>query len=141
MKQNLFKAVTAIAGIYHIALALVGLFLSAEMAGHVSRLALGVVLKPDSQLLLVTRFTAAYMLAFGIMLLVVAMNPRKYRIFALAAVALFGIRFLNRVFLFNLISTTFEMSSTRNVIGTAVIFIFLALIFITMPKKTESAEV
>ena len=139
MKENIFRGATVTAGVYHIVLALIGLFLSAEMTAKASEIALGVTLKSDSQLMLVARFAAAYMLAFGIMLLFLASNPRRFRLFAFAAVVLFGIRFLNRVLLFNLISSTFGMSATRNVVGTAIIFVFFALISLTMPRKSEVA--
>lgn len=138
MKETIFKATTATAGVYHIILAFVGLFLSAELTAKAADIALGVTLKGDSQLMLVARFAAAYMLAFGLMLLFLASNPRKFRTLAFAAVVLFGIRFLNRILLFNLVSATFGMSATRNIIGTAIIFVFFALILLTMPKKSEA---
>ena len=140
MKLNIFKAATGIAGVYHIALALVGLFLSAEVTAKVSELAMGVVLTSDAQTLLVARFAAAYMLAFGIMLLLLAADPRKYRMLAVPAAVLFGVRFLNRILLFNVVSSTFGMSWTRNFVGTAIIFVFFAAIFLTMPKRAEAAE-
>jgi hypothetical protein len=138
MKETIFKAATAIAGVYHIILAFIGLCLSAELTAKAAEIALGVTLKGDSQLMLVARFAAAYMLAFGIMLLCLAANPRKFRLLAFAAVALFGIRFLNRILLFNLVSSTFGMSATRNIIGTAIIFVFFAVILLTIPKKSEA---
>jgi hypothetical protein len=138
MKETIFKATTATAGVYHIILACVGLFLSAELTAKAADIALGVTLKSDSQLMLVARFAAAYMLAFGLMLLFLASNPRRFRLLAFAAVVLFGIRFLNRILLFNLVSSTFGMSATRNIIGTAIIFVFFALILLTMPKKSEA---
>jgi hypothetical protein len=107
------------------------------MTAKAAEIALGVILEGDSQLMLVARFAAAYMLAFGMMLLFIASNPHKFRLFAFAAVVLFGIRLLNRILLFNLVSSTFGMSAARNVMGTAIIFVFFALIFLTMPKKSE----
>lgn len=139
MKRNIFKAATAVAGVYHIILAVIGLLFSAEMTTKASQIALGVVLKVDPQMMFVAKFAAAYMLAFGIMLLVLAYNPVKYRLLAVPAAALFAVRFLNRVFLFNAVSSTLGMSWTRNFVGSAVIFLFFALIFFTRPTASEAA--
>ena len=139
MKRNIFKAATAVAGVYHIILAVIGLLFSAEMTTKASQIALGVVLKVDPQMMFVAKFAAAYMLAFGIMLLVLAYNPVKYSLLAVPAAVLFGVRFLNRIFLFNAVSSTLGMSWTRNFIGSAVIFLFFALIYFTRPTAKEAA--
>ena len=138
MKRNIFKAATAVAGVYHIILAVIGLLFSAEMTTKASQVALGVVLKVDPQMMFVAKFAAAYMLAFGIMLLSLAYNPVQYRLLAVPAAALFAVRFLNRVFLFNAVSSTLGMSWTRNFVGSALIFLFFALIYFTRPTASEA---
>lgn len=135
MKNNIFKIVTGIAGVYHVLLAAIGLLLPIETTSKAFTLALGVNIAATPQLEFIGKFVAVYMLAFGIMLLTLALNPAKYRALAYTALVVFGIRFLNRVFFFSLLSSTFGMTASRNLIGSALILIFFVGIFLTIPKK------
>lgn len=135
MKTTLFRAVTGIAGVYHVVLAVIGLLFPIETTAKAFEIALGVNIAVTPQLGFIGKFIAVYMLTFGIMLLILAYNPIKYRVLAFPAIALFGIRFLNRIFFFNLLSESLGMTWQRNFIGTTLIFLFFIAIFLTMPKK------
>lgn len=135
MKNNIFKIVTGIAGVYHILLGAIGLLFPIEITSKAFGVALGVNIAATPQLGFIGKFIAVYMVAFGIMLLILAFNAVKYRVLAYPALAVFGIRFLNRVFFFSLLSTTFGMTWQRNFIGSALILLFFVAIFLTMPKK------
>ena len=139
MKNTLFKAVTGIAGVYHVLLAGIGLFLPIDTAAKAFKLALGVSVSVTPEITLITKFTAGYMLAFGVMLLMLSWQPIKNRALAWPALLLFGARFLNRVVLFGTLSSTFGMTASRNAIGSALILFFLVAIWLTMPGK-ESKE-
>jgi hypothetical protein len=135
MKNSMFKLVTGIAGLYHVLLAAIGLLFPVEITAKAFNVALGVNIAVTPQLGFIGKFIAVYMLAFGIMLLMIARNPIKYRALAYAAVALFGIRFLNRVLFFSLLTSTLGMTATRNLIGSALIFFFFIAILLTIPKN------
>lgn len=135
MKNTIFKATTGIAGLYHVLLAAIGLLFPIEITAKAFTVALGISVSITPELTFIAKFVSVYMLAFGIMLLIVAYNPIKYRAFAWPALALFGARFLNRVIFFGLLSTTFGMTASRNLIGSALILFFFVAIWLTMPKK------
>ena len=135
MKNNIFRIVTGIAGIYHVLLAVIGLLFPIETMVKAVTIALGVTLNIDPQLTFISKFVSVYMLAFGIILLILAANPVKYRVLAFPVLALFGIRLLNRLIFFGAVISTFGMTSSRNLIGTALIFLFFIVILLTMPKK------
>jgi hypothetical protein len=135
MKTNLFRIVTGIAGIYHVLLAAIGLLFPVETTVKAFEIALGVNVAISPQLGFIGKFIAVYMLAFGIMLLLLSANTNKYRVFAWPAIALFGVRFINRVVFFGLVSSTFGMSTTRNMIGTVLIFLFFIVIYLTIPRR------
>lgn len=135
MKNNIFKIVTGIAGAYHVLLAAIALLLPIEITSKAFTLALGVNIATTPQLEFIGKFTGVYMLAFGLMLLILAFNPIKYRSFAYPALALFGIRFLNRIIFFNALTSTLGMTASRNLIGSALIFVFFISILLTLPKK------
>lgn len=135
MRNNIFRGVTGIAGAYHVLLGAIGLLLPIEAMVKAVTIFMGVTLQIDPQLTFVSKFVSVYMLAFGIFLLILAANPIKYRALAFPTLALFGIRFLNRLVFFGLISSTLGMTASRNIIGTIIIFLFFIVMFLTMPKK------
>ncbi len=133
MKNRMFKIVTGVAGIYHIILALAGLLCPVDLAVKVVTMAFGLALEVGPQLSLILKFTSVYMLAFGVMLMVLSINPVKYRALVIPALVLFGIRLINRVMLFDVL-TSAGMPVSRNVIGTAHIFFFFIAMIILLPK-------
>jgi len=140
MKNRIFKIVTLVAGAYHVILAVAGLLCPADMAVKVVTMAFGITLELGPQIALILKFASVYMLVFGIMLLILAYNPIKYRAIAIPALVLFGIRLINRIILFSTL-TAAGMSVTRNIIGTAHIFFFFLAILLCLPwKQTADQE-
>lgn len=137
MKPTLFRAVTAVAGVYHVVLALIALLLPAETTVAAFAFALGVEVTVTPELALIAKFIGVYMLAFGGMLLVLASDPRRHRRLAWVALLLFGVRFLNRILYFDLLNATFGMTAARNTIGTALLLFFFVGILWTMPRRSS----
>lgn len=135
MKNTLFKVVTGIAGVYHVLLAVTGLLFPVEITSKAFTFALGVNIVATPQLEFIGKFVAVYMLAFGLMLIILACNPVKYRAFAYPALILFGIRFISRVFYFSALTSVLGMTLSRNITGSALILIFFLGIWMTMPKN------
>ena len=138
MHRKAFSLVTGVAGVYHILLALAGALCPASTIQEVVSFAFGVTLDVGPQLALVAKFVSAYMLAFGVMLLLLALDPKKYRGFAIPALALFGVRFLNRVLFFGTLGEA-GMGTGRNLTGTAIILFFFVAILVLLPKKQEDS--
>lgn len=134
MRRRIFSIVTGIAGAYHILLAAAGFMLPPDTVAKVIDVAFGVPLDINAELTLAVRFSSVYMLAFGVMLLILALNPVRYRVFAIPALILFGLRFINRLLYFNDITSS-GMPVSRNVTGTVLIFLFFAGILLFLPRK------
>ncbi|MBT3570172.1 MAG: hypothetical protein HN494_15065 [Opitutae bacterium] len=137
MKERIFKIITIVVGIYHVTLGALGLILPLENVVSVVKAMKGYNLEVTSQLLPILKFTSAYLLTFGAMMLLLSSNPQKYRLFSLPALVLFGTSFLNNIWLFNEIAPH-RSENTTVVTLTFILFFFLSILF-TMPKKqTES---
>ncbi len=139
MKNRIFTIATGIAGAYHLLIAAAGFLCPVDTVVKVVDVAFGVVLEVGPQLALILKFVSVYMLAFGVMLLVLSSNPIKYRAFAMPALVLFGLRLINRILFFSML-TSAGMSVSRNVIGTGLIFIFFTAILFSLPKKKYEGQ-
>ena len=135
MKDKLFKIFTGIAGVYHIILGVAGLILPADMFVKVSSLILGFSPNVDNQFQFIVKFSSAYILVFGIMLLLLAANPIKNRALVIPALVLFGIRLINKIVFFSSIASSFEIANSRNIFSIVAILFFFLGILLTMPKK------
>ena len=133
MKDRIFKIVTGIVGIYNVALGGLALMLPIENVISLVEAMKGYSLEATSQLPLILKFTSAYLLAFGAMMLLLSSNPQKYRLFALPALVLFGTSFLNNILLLDEI-TPYRSGNITGVTLTLILFFFLSILF-TMPKK------
>src|SRR4051812_20414808 len=95
---NVFRAIAWFASIYHIILGLVALFGSSEMVISLAEKVYGITITIDHDLFITfARFAATYMIAFGLMMGLVARRPYEYRNFAWVGIALFLLRIFDRV--------------------------------------------
>ena len=138
IKERIFKIVTGIVGAYHLALGVVGLTLPVETIAEVVKAVFGFVLKITPQLPVILKFSSVYLLAFGGMMLLLFSNPQKYRLFALPALALFGIRFVINIVYFDVISPDRTGEVMSFVSLGLLAFFFLAILF-TMPKASDES--
>lgn len=138
MKITLFKIFTGIAGLYHLVLGLAGLVLPAHAFSKISSIILGMTPKIDAQLQLVIKFSATYVLVFGVMLTLLAINPVKNRILTIPALTLFGIRLINKIVFFSAIGAAFEIPFARNLFAVASLFFFFTAILLTIPPKSST---
>ena len=137
IKERIFKIVTGIVGAYHLALGVVGLTLPVETIAEVVKAVFGFVLKITPQLPVILKFSSVYLIAFGGMMLLLFSNPQKYRLFALPALALFGIRFVINIVYFDVISPDRTDFASFRSLG-LLAFFFLAILF-TMPKASDES--
>jgi hypothetical protein len=137
MKNNIFKILAGVVGIYHVILGLSALLLPAESMTKITGAILGVVPVADEQFLLVAKFAGVYVLVFGLFTLMLASNPVKHRSLAYPILALFGIRLVNKVLLFGSIAVMYEISTARNIISVLLVALFFFGLLLTMPKKNN----
>jgi hypothetical protein len=134
MKDRIFKIVTGVVGIYNVALGGLALILPIENVVSLVEAMKGYSLEVTSQLQLILKFTSAYLLAFGGMMLLLCSNPQKYRLFALPALAVFGIRFVINILFLDSIAPN-RTSESINVLSLGLLLFFFLSILFTMPKK------
>ncbi len=140
MKNKALKLLAAIAGLYHVLLGAAALILPTDTSVKVIDAVLGLTPVVNEQFSLIVKYTGAYVLVFGLLLLIFAYNPIKYRILALPILVLFGVRLLNRILLFNAVSSLYEMSVARGIFSTTAIALFFFGILITMPRSKAQAD-
>jgi len=138
VKITLFKCLTGIAAVYHLALGLAGLLLPIDAFTGISELILGLRPEVDPQFELTAKFAAAYVLAFGVMLSLLCLNPRKYRLLAIPTLTLFGVRLINKLMFFGTIGESFDVPVARSVFAVASIAVLFFGILLTMPKGRTS---
>ncbi len=138
MKENLFKLSVGVAGVYHLLIGAVGILFPAELLVKVSGFILGVSPEVNEQFPLIAKFASVYVLAFGILLIILFLNPVKYRILAIPVLTLFGIRLINKILFFGTIGASFGIPFGRNLFGTLCVFFFFTTILLTLPKKSAS---
>ena len=134
----LFQTTAGIVAGYHVLLGLLGLAGPSDWIARAADLALGVQIEPQGQVLLFARFAGAYLLAFGVMMLLVAIRPQKYRALVLPALVLFGTRAVVRLVRFNSLSEEMGMPAAGNVVGIALLILFFVLLLVTRPRVTAS---
>lgn len=137
MKITIFRSFTGVIGVYHVLLGLAALLLPTQTFINISGWILGLRPQADAQFQLIASFSAAYIISFGIMMLLLTANPVKFRILAIPALTLFGIRFINKVVLFNTIGDQFNVSPGRNIFATACIAVLFFGILFTLPKEHD----
>ena len=133
MKERIFKIIAGVVGVYHVTLGALGLILPIENVISVVEVMKGYTLEKSSQLLPILKFTSSYLLAFGVMMLLLSRNPQKYRVFALPALILFGTSFLNNILMLDE-NAPHRSGSITGVTLTLILFFFLSILF-TMPKR------
>lgn len=131
----IFRALAWFAGIYHVLLGLAGTFLSADFIADVVSKVYGVNANIDAQFLASARFASSYLLAFGVMMVLVAMKPREYRLFVVPAVVMFATRVFDRLAYFDVLQDAFGITMTQN-LQTVVPVALIALgLFFFRPQK------
>lgn len=136
MKPTWFRLTTGIAAVYHLVLGAALLVLPASALGGITRVFLGTELEIDARMEMVGKFSAAYLLAFGVMLALLCLKPRPLRVLVLPALALFGIRLANKLVFVTTIEETFGVSRGRSLFAIA----SLALIFVVMAWSRPTGD-
>jgi hypothetical protein len=90
------RVVAGIIAAYHLVIGL-ALLLSGELALKLARLAAGLKIEGSPQMGIVGEIFGCYVLAFGLMMVFVAVDPVKNRSLISAGIALFALRLIQRV--------------------------------------------
>lgn len=140
MKSFLFRATTGIAGVYHLILGAALWLLPPGTLEGVAKVFLGVGVEADDRITLIARFSSAYILAFGVMLALLCLNPVRHRALAIPALTLFGIRIINKLVLLGSIEQAFQVSRGRSVFAVATLAVIFSIIAATLPSIGKSKQ-
>jgi hypothetical protein len=138
MKTMVFRITTGLAGVYHLALGAAMWLLPAGVLEETVRLFLGTSVGIDPPMAMVAKFSSSYVLSFGIMLILLCLNPVRLRLLAIPALALFGIRAMNKLVLLGPIEEAFEVSRGRSLFSIVSLALIFGLIAFTLPPCTET---
>jgi hypothetical protein len=100
-KIKIFRVLSWFVSLYHIGLGLIATFSPSGVIQVVADKVYHLTVTIQPELMVVfSRFIGSYMIAFGVMMALVAHKPKEYKKFAWIAVLLFGIRIFDRTVLF-----------------------------------------
>jgi len=123
-------------GIYHVLMGLFGI-VSGQMAARVGQVMWGAHVTVDAQFSYLAKFLAAYVIAFGIMLLFVAKDPVRYGSLVYVAALLGAIRIAERLIFADELQAAFSIGMSRT-IGTVVVVAALNLGLILLKPKASA---
>lgn len=136
MEKNfrLLKIILFIIGIYHIGLGIIT-FIPGEPAAFLAKNFFGMTFIVNTQILYIAKLLGIYAVAFGIMILVVMKDPRKYQILLNIAILVYTLRIINRIIFASEIQSAFQVSMLSMIIEIILLLFFGSAIFYLKPKK------
>jgi len=91
-----FQAVAGFMGVYHMILGVLGL-ISGEVAAKLGAVVYGANVQVTPVFSYMAKYLAAYVFGFGVMMLIMASDPVKYRKFVYVALVVAVLRILSRL--------------------------------------------
>ncbi len=140
MKIRTFKLFASVVGIYHIILGIAALVFPVATMGSTVKLFLGFSPTMTDQFVLVSKFTGVYVLAFGLMVSLIARDPEKYSVFITPVLVLFAIRLANKLIFFNQIGVELGVSTARNILAVVFVAVFFFGMLLTAPPRFWKAR-
>ena len=133
-KNTFLKLLLWVFAIYHIVLGVAAMFLSG-LAEEVASIVFNFNLTLDTQTLWLLQPLSAYVLGFGLLMLIVLKDIKKYKPIIYIAVIFIAIRVVQRIaFLISGGEFIFSADPIRNVISTSLLAIYGLLVFFLTRK-------
>ena len=129
-----FKALAGFMGVYHLLIGILGL-VSGEMAARVGAAVYGAHVEVTPLFSYMAKYLAAYVIAFGVMMLFLASDPVKYRKLVYVAVLLAVVRIFSRLVFASELQTAFGIGMNRSLMTIAVVAVLNLGLFLLMPKQ------
>jgi len=120
-------------GIYHLVMGLFGI-VSGQMAARVAQVLWGAHVTVDAQFSYLAKFLAAYVIAFGLMLLFVAKDPVRYGSLVYVAALLGAIRVMERLVFAGELQAAFSIGISRTIWTVAVVAALNLGLILLKPK-------
>ncbi len=138
MKNRLFRITAGVAAVYHLILGAGLLVLPTDAMGGIIRVFLGFGLEVSPELSMIGKFAAAYLLAFGVMLGLLSIHPRRLQVLVIPALVLFGIRLANKLVFLTTIEEAFGVSRGRSIFAVASLALIFGIMAWTRPMGEET---
>jgi len=129
-----FKALAGFMGIYHLLIGILGL-VSGEVAARVGAAVYGAHVEVTPLFSYMAKYLAAYVIAFGVMMLFLASDPVKYRKLVSVAVILAAVRILSRLVFSSELQAAFGIGMNRSLMTIAAVAILNLGLIVLMPKQ------
>ncbi len=132
--EKLQKFILYAVGIYHIGLGSMG-FLSTKLAAKITLFIFGMNLQVNPQMSYIAKLLGVYVIIFGIIMIVAATNPEKYKVIINIAVVLYVARFFERIIFLPAVQESFNISTFRIWFEAGLLAFFALILFLVKPKK------
>jgi hypothetical protein len=129
-----FKALAGFMGAYHLLIGILGL-VSGEMAARVGAAVYGAHVEVTPLFSYMAKYLAAYVIAFGVMMIYLASDPVKYRKLVLVAVVLAVVRILSRLIFASELQAAFGIGMNRSLMTIAAVAILNLGLVVLMPRQ------
>ena len=129
-----FKALAGFMGVYHLLIGILGL-VSGEMAARVGAAVYGAHVEVTPQFSYMAKYLGAYVIAFGVMMLLLASDPVKYRKLVYVAVLLAVVRILSRLIFASELQAAFGIGMNRSLMTIAAVAVLNIGLVLLMPKQ------
>ena len=123
-------------GIYHVLMGLFGI-VSGQMAARVGQVMWGAHVTVDPQFSYLAKFLAAYVIAFGLMLLFVAKDPVRYGSLVYVAALLGAIRIAERLIFADELQAAFSIGISRTIWTVVVVAVLNLGLILLKPKSSD----
>ena len=109
--------------------------MSGEVAARVGAAVYGAPVEVSPRFSYMAKYLAAYVIAFGVMMIFVASDPVKYRKLVSVAIVLAVVRILSRLIFASELQAAFGIGMNRSLMTIAVVAILNLGLIVLMPKQ------
>jgi hypothetical protein len=126
-------------GVYHLLMGLFGI-ISGEMAARVGQILWGAHVTVDAQFSYLAKFLAAYVIAFGLMMLFIAKDPVRYGALVWVAALLGALRIFERLVFAGELQSAFSIGMNRTILTVIVVAALNLGLIVLRPKEAAPAH-
>lgn len=130
-----FRVAAWWAGIYHLTLALIGIFAGTATLKFLIKEVFHADIEVTPQVFFLIKFCSAYMLAFAIATLLLARDPLRYRQLVWAPLTLFFVRFIQSAIFADERLEAFSMLRGEQFVNAAICLVLFSILFFCRPKE------
>jgi hypothetical protein len=140
MKTHLaLRILAGFMGVYHLLMGLFGI-ISGEMAARVGQILWGAHVTVDAQFSYLAKFLAAYVIAFGLMMLFIAKDPVRYGALVWVAALLGALRIFERLVFAGELQSAFSIGMNRTILTVIVVAALNLGLIVLRPKEAAPAH-